>query len=693
MKQLFEPECGTASALSTLSKNYGNNNTKIQSGTLKELQTSIPGISNHDLLANEYLAKICSQVSLPNTFNMGKLLESMPNQNTRQILDNGWKIAQKSSASAYKWSEEFSNRTKDTSVNQHPQWASEFSLSRQDNLNSAWNEATKTDNRLPSISASEYLDKFDIGITQGSNSNVADSWTNEFLNQGSAFDENNQYIHDMVDSNYADYEQEWNDIENGQISNEYTFNSLNQFKEDENPLAKAEQMFLMGNLTDSILYYEAALMKNPQDAEAWCSLGLCLAENEQDIQALSAFQNATKYGAPSRKTILAQSVSLANEGMDSLAFLELSKWIALYRNESIESQQSASNIFIDNNWIAQLENKFMDAVRLSATPNLELQNALAILYNLSKNYEKAIDAITIAISLSPNDAVLWNRLGASLANSERSAEAISAYKKALELFPSYVRARYNLGVSCMNLNSYRDAIGHFLSALKLQKSPETSQIWSKEEEYEKHIVDKIDNINSITRIGTEDVQEHIQHVMQEISAEENKDLSPPTNDRTDNFLFHEQKELKTTPSPTIATALKHEEKKIHSIAKHIFTSHAHPTIAAANVTTKRWAKEMSEEKEISTKYEEPRGAQTGINCKPSSFADYKHVTRCKILTTKATYEQEKEAGTNRNGSSKDGSKLDRTTTPNLQKSISTQLYRDICKYTSNALATFLKQED
>lgn len=50
---------------------------------------------------------------------------------------------------------------------------------------------------------------------------------------------------------------------------------------------------------------------------------------------------------------------------------------------------------------------------------------------------------------------MWNRLGASLANSDRSTEAISAYRKALEIFPSYVRARYNLGVSCMNLMAYR----------------------------------------------------------------------------------------------------------------------------------------------------------------------------------------------------------------------------------------------
>jgi len=51
------------------------------------------------------------------------------------------------------------------------------------------------------------------------------------------------------------------------------------------------------------------------------------------------------------------------------------------------------------------------------------------------------------LSARPGDYVLWNRLGATLANSGKSEEAIEAYYKALEIKPSFVRGRYNLGVS------------------------------------------------------------------------------------------------------------------------------------------------------------------------------------------------------------------------------------------------------
>ena len=70
--------------------------------------------------------------------------------------------------------------------------------------------------------------------------------------------------------------------------------------------------------------------------------------------------------------------------------------------------------------------------------------------------------------------LLWNRLGATLANSGRSEEAIAAYEEALSRSPNFVRARYNLGVSCININCHHEAACHFLAALEMHKSIEKS---------------------------------------------------------------------------------------------------------------------------------------------------------------------------------------------------------------------------
>ena len=53
------------------------------------------------------------------------------------------------------------------------------------------------------------------------------------------------------------------------------------------------------------------------------------------------------------------------------------------------------------------------------------------------------------------DSLLWNKLGATLANSSRSEEAVEAYQHALHISPGYVRTRYNLGVACVNLGAYK----------------------------------------------------------------------------------------------------------------------------------------------------------------------------------------------------------------------------------------------
>jgi Flp pilus assembly protein TadD len=57
------------------------------------------------------------------------------------------------------------------------------------------------------------------------------------------------------------------------------------------------------------------------------------------------------------------------------------------------------------------------------------QVVLGVLYNVSRDYDAAVTSLQSALQLGrQGDHSLWNKLGATLANSNRSEEALPAYE-------------------------------------------------------------------------------------------------------------------------------------------------------------------------------------------------------------------------------------------------------------------------
>jgi peroxin-5 len=280
-----------------------------------------------------------------------------------------------------------------------------------------------------------------------------------------------------------------------QISN-YLFEEENLFKDITNPFD--EGMRIMeegGNLSLAALAFEAAVQKDPQHVAAWTKLGAAQAQNEKETPAIRAMEQALKLDPSNLEALMGLAVSYTNEGYDSTAYRTLERWLATKYPSLVTTPLSSDQDmgFTDRHVLHQkVTDMFIQAAQLSPSGEQmdpDVQVGLGVLFYGAEEYEKAVDCFGAALASTESGTtnqssqihLLWNRLGATLANSGRSEEAIDAYSQALSLRPNFVRARYNLGVSCINIGCFEEAAQHLLGALAMHKVVER-QGWERVKE-------------------------------------------------------------------------------------------------------------------------------------------------------------------------------------------------------------------
>lgn len=259
---------------------------------------------------------------------------------------------------------------------------------------------------------------------------------------------------------------------------EYDFAEENPLAEVENALAKGKEYMQNGDIPSAVLCFEVAVKKESENAEAWELLGIAQAENENDPQSIAALKRSLELRPDNNRVLMALAVCYTNESLQSQALRMLVNWMEvnpkykhlLQQHPELQTDAGAMAFsLIVGSKLQAVQNLFLDAVRLNPQEvDADVQEALGVLYNLSSEYDKAVDCFRAALHVNPQNAKVWNRLGASLANGSRSVEAVEAYQQALQLEPGFIRVRYNVGVCCMNLKAYKQAVEHLLTALNMQ---------------------------------------------------------------------------------------------------------------------------------------------------------------------------------------------------------------------------------
>ncbi|GME87486.1 unnamed protein product [[Candida] boidinii] len=228
-------------------------------------------------------------------------------------------------------------------------------------------------------------------------------------------------------------------------------------------------------LSEAALAFEAAVQENPQHADAWLKLGEVQTQNEKEIAGISALEKCLEIEPRNLKALMTLAISYVNEGYDNAAYATLERWLETKYPEIAENARSDNPELESDDRITlnrRITNLFIKAAQISpdiTSMDADVQTGLGVLFYSTEDFDKTIDCFKAAIEANPDDALNWNRLGASLANSNRPEQAVEAYTKALQLNPNFVRARYNLGVSFINMGLYQDAVEHLLTGLSMHE--------------------------------------------------------------------------------------------------------------------------------------------------------------------------------------------------------------------------------
>eukprot|EP00595_Chromulina_sp_UTEXLB2642_P003645 CAMPEP_0196768492 /NCGR_PEP_ID=MMETSP1095-20130614/42839_1 /TAXON_ID=96789 ORGANISM="Chromulina nebulosa, Strain UTEXLB2642" /NCGR_SAMPLE_ID=MMETSP1095 /ASSEMBLY_ACC=CAM_ASM_000446 /LENGTH=341 /DNA_ID=CAMNT_0042138197 /DNA_START=199 /DNA_END=1221 /DNA_ORIENTATION=- len=274
-----------------------------------------------------------------------------------------------------------------------------------------------------------------------------DSWQNTLNNLKENFDEYS-YIH--------------NNPYNEQLSKDKIIDYY----------SKGIELYNNGKVNEAILAFEAEVQRNEENSDCWNMLGICHGENDEDAKAIQCHKKTLEYDQYNLNSLLALGISYCNE-MDSVNALEsLKAWVK--HNPMFYGLEIQPDEYSDGTLIDEVVQLMLEVSQLS--PNdVDVKIVLGVLYNVTGDYPNAVECFEFALKERPSDYSLSNKLGATLANSNRSTEAISHYVKALEIRPSYARGWLNLGIAYANLNKHEYAAKAYIQALNL--NPSAKHIW------------------------------------------------------------------------------------------------------------------------------------------------------------------------------------------------------------------------
>jgi tetratricopeptide (TPR) repeat protein len=227
---------------------------------------------------------------------------------------------------------------------------------------------------------------------------------------------------------------------------------------------KGFEFSVRGKYKKALEYYQEAVQKSPNDAEAWYGLGSCYVGLERPSAAIKAYKEAIR-SSPEK----AQAHYLLGKYYHRLGL----------HQEAIESYQTAvgidrdygpaylglAEVFSEQGRLNEEKEAVEQLLRILPDHAVSHYN-IGITYGKLGKYQDAIDSYKRALAIDSELPHAHYYMGIMYGNLGKATEEIMAYKEAIRVDPDFAPAHFNIGVYYSNAGR-RDAALEEYKILKI----------------------------------------------------------------------------------------------------------------------------------------------------------------------------------------------------------------------------------
>eukprot|EP01046_Picozoa_sp_COSAG06_P021099 COSAG06_NODE_1570_length_9069_cov_2.920067_2_plen_513_part_00 len=166
-------------------------------------------------------------------------------------------------------------------------------------------------------------------------------------------------------------------------------------------MAEGIRLFNEGDLAGAKMAFERSVSEDATNAEGWRWLGTCNQDSDDDVKSIMCLLQAVEVDPGNLKAHLGLGVSFTNELENARALQHLRAYIE--NNPTYAPLAATATGETEHDRVVDM---FMQAAA-QAPEDPQPRTVLGVLYNLSREYDKAVECFKAALEVDPTDYSLW----------------------------------------------------------------------------------------------------------------------------------------------------------------------------------------------------------------------------------------------------------------------------------------------